>query len=87
VQHLNRTPPTLAPRCPDAPMGLVELVERMLDKEYEARPTANDVQIELDKLRPETVYMSWADEGTAPRPRIDADSEARTVLLRPPIVR
>ncbi len=87
VQHLNRTPPALAPRCPDAPMGLVELVERMLDKDYEARPTANDVQSELDKLRPEPVYMSWVDEGTAPCPRIDADSEPRTVLLRPPIVR
>ena len=87
VQHLNRTPPALAPRCPDAPMGLVELVERMLEKDPEMRPDAKDVQVALNKLRPEPVYMSWADEGTAPRPRVDADSEPRTVLLRPPIVR
>ncbi len=89
VQHLNRTPPSLAPRCPEAPMGLVELVERMLDKDYDARPSAQDVQVELDKLRPEPVYMSWANERTAPRPRVDADGEHEpaTVLLRPPVMR
>ena len=40
VQHLNRPVPALAPRCPDAPYGLVELVERMLAKNYRERPTA-----------------------------------------------
>lgn len=89
VQHLNRTPPSLAPRCPEAPMGLVELVERMLAKDYEQRPRAKDVGAALDRLRPEPVYMTWADEGTAPRPRLDFESEheLQTVPLRPPIVR
>jgi serine/threonine-protein kinase len=51
VQHLNRPPPALAPRCPDAPYGLVELVEQMLDKDFKARPFAADVSAVLGKLR------------------------------------
>ena len=89
VQHLNRPVPALAPRCPEAPFGLVELVERMLEKDYEARPTASEVQAVLNKLRPDPAYLLWADEGTAPRPRCDLDGEheTATVLLRTPIVR
>jgi eukaryotic-like serine/threonine-protein kinase len=51
VQHLNKLPPALAPRCPDAPMGLVELVERMLTKRYEDRPSACDVRAAAAHLR------------------------------------
>lgn len=51
VQHLNRPAPALAPRCPDAPYGLVELVERMLAKRFEERPTAEDVTTALASLR------------------------------------
>ena len=51
VQHLNRPAPALAPRCPDAPYGLVELVERMLAKNYEERPSAAEVWSSLGKLR------------------------------------
>ncbi|HEX3473806.1 MAG TPA: serine/threonine-protein kinase [Kofleriaceae bacterium] len=51
VQHLNRPPPALAPRCPDAPYGLVELVERMVAKDPEERPKAADITASLGKLR------------------------------------
>jgi len=51
VQHLNRPAPSLAPRCPDAPYGLVELVERMLAKNHEERPSAPEVCSSLGKLR------------------------------------
>jgi serine/threonine protein kinase len=51
VQHLNRPAPALAPRCPDAPYGLVELVERMLAKNYSERPSAAEVWSSLAKLR------------------------------------
>ncbi|HEX8107751.1 MAG TPA: hypothetical protein VF516_08470, partial [Kofleriaceae bacterium] len=51
VQHLNRPPPALAPRCPDAPYGLVELVERMLAKDPEERPKAAEISASLGKLR------------------------------------
>ena len=50
VQHLNRPIPPLGPRCPDAPMALVELVESMLLKNYEGRPTAGEVLGELRSL-------------------------------------
>jgi serine/threonine protein kinase len=51
VQHLNRPAPSLAPRCPDAPYGLVELVERMLAKQFAERPSAAEVRSSLGKLR------------------------------------
>jgi eukaryotic-like serine/threonine-protein kinase len=51
AKHLNRPAPALAPRCPEAPYGLVELVERMLAKPVEERPTAADVCSRLSRLR------------------------------------
>ncbi|MBC7976225.1 MAG: serine/threonine protein kinase [Myxococcales bacterium] len=51
VQHLNRPAPALAPRCPDAPYGLVELVERMLLKNHAERPTADEICDALGRLR------------------------------------
>jgi serine/threonine protein kinase len=51
VQHLNRPAPALAPRCPDAPYGLVELVERMLAKSFAERPSAAEIRSSLGKLR------------------------------------
>ena len=63
VQHLNRRAPALAPRCPDAPVGLVELVERMLAKRYEDRPTAIAVRDALATLRAEVaapMYLSYS---------------------------
>jgi serine/threonine-protein kinase len=50
VQHLNRRPPALAPRCPDAPAELVELVERMLKKTVAERPSAAEVGRKLRAL-------------------------------------
>ncbi len=96
VQHLNRPAPALAPRCPDAPFGLVELVERMLAKKYDERPSAADVQTALGTLRPEAAaptYMFYevdgAREGTSPCRRFELDYEhdLSTVLVRPPIAR
>ncbi|HEU4733968.1 MAG TPA: serine/threonine-protein kinase, partial [Kofleriaceae bacterium] len=51
VQHLNRSAPALAPRCPDAPYGLVELVERMMAKNHVERPSAAEVKSTLSRLR------------------------------------
>ncbi|HSD87964.1 MAG TPA: serine/threonine-protein kinase [Kofleriaceae bacterium] len=90
VQHLNKPVPPLAPRCPEAPHGLVELVERMLVKDFEQRPTAADVVESIAKLRSELAvptYVYWADEGTEPRPRVEIEGEPTpaTVPIRPPI--
>jgi serine/threonine-protein kinase len=93
VQHLNRPVPSLAPRCPEAPYALVELVERMLVKDYNERPTASDVQraiasMKIDRSAP--TYMFYAVEGTAPSPKLDLDDDAdeqATALLRGPMLR
>lgn len=50
VQHLNKQPPPLAPRCPDAPHALISLIERMLRKLPRERPTAENVAGELRAL-------------------------------------
>jgi serine/threonine protein kinase len=93
VQHLNRPVPSLAPRCPEAPYALVELVERMLVKDYRDRPTASDVQraiasMKIDRSAP--TYMFYAVEGTAPSPKLDLDDDTddkATALLRGPMLR
>ena len=59
VQHLNRPVPALAPRCPEAPIGLVELVESMLIKSFEDRPTALDVRAAVARLRSTTCEPSY----------------------------
>jgi serine/threonine-protein kinase len=72
VQHLNRSAPALAPRCPDAPYGLVELVERMLAKNFAERPSAAEVSSLLGKLRmarQTPPYLRIADDGNGvPQP-------------------
>jgi len=81
VQHLNRPVPALAPRCPEAPFGLVELVERMLAKDYDERPTALEVQKTLSQLKSEwsaPTYMYYNVEGTAPIQRIDIEDDVET---------
>jgi len=82
VQHLNRPLPSLAPRCPQAPVGLVELVEKMLVKAGFDRPSAADVASSIEQLRgcaSAPTYESFAVCGQ-PIP-IEAD-EPPTVPLR-----
>ena len=88
VQHLNKPVPALAPRCPEAPFGLVELVERMLEKAHDARPTASQVQHTIAKLRPRTAPVHVSQELTAPRVHLDLGTdEPATVSMRPPFAR
>ena len=85
MQHLNRPLPALAPRCPDAPFGLVELVERMLAKHYEDRPGAAEVRDAAAPLHGTATvpaYLVLACEGTAPVERVPAESEPPTARLR-----
>jgi serine/threonine-protein kinase len=75
VQHLNRPVPALAPRCPDAPFALVQLVERMLAKHFEQRPSAIEIRHALRDLhRAAPTYLMYAvdgaAEGTAPTQRL-----------------
>ena len=87
VQHLNRPIPALAPRCPDAPFGFIELVERMLIKSFEERPSAADVQAAALRLRDDhrPAYAPRDETGPVPREEIELESErtAPTLHLRP----
>jgi eukaryotic-like serine/threonine-protein kinase len=97
VQHLNKPVPPLAPRCPEAPIGLVELVEKMLIKDYGERPTAPEVLDAIETVRARgdanhvPTYMVWADDGTAPRPLFELDdingrATPATTPLRPSLM-
>jgi serine/threonine protein kinase len=87
VQHLNRSAPALAPRCPDAPYGLVELVERMLAKNFAERPTAAEVSSSLGKLRqarraPPYLRLTVEDANGVPLPVYEAARTPVTSLVR-----
>ena len=91
VQHMNRPVPSLAPRCPDAPFGLIDLIERMLAKTPCDRPTADDVQTTLRRLHADAAAPTYsfysvdgADDGTAPIPRqiVDGNLTPATTLIR-----
>ena len=89
VQHLSRPVPALAPRCPDAPYGLVELVERMLAKSFEDRPDAAEVKSTLAKLRetahePTYLYFTLEDGDGVPLPIVEGNHTPVTAGLRAP---
>jgi len=88
VQHLNRPVPPLAPRCPDAPYGLVELVERMLAKNFEERPTAAEVSHELTRLQMRTSARQSAQQAPLDRtdgvPLVSEEVTATTASIRAP---
>jgi eukaryotic-like serine/threonine-protein kinase len=90
VQHLNRPVPALAPRCPDAPYGLVDLVERMLAKNHVERPNAAEVQRELHQLRLRTHDRMCAispleieDTGGIPLSVREHNKTPATAVIRP----
>lgn len=89
VQHLNRPVPALAPRCPEAPIGLVELVEHMLAKNFEERPSALEVRATTNRLRvsaPEPSYLHFTIEDTngIPVPAVESHRTPATAQLRAP---
>lgn len=89
VQHLNKPIPALAPRCPEAPIGLVELVESMLVKNFEYRPSALDVRAAVARLRaragdPSYLHYALEDEQGVPVPLIEGHRTPATAQLRAP---
>ncbi|HEV7558438.1 MAG TPA: serine/threonine-protein kinase [Kofleriaceae bacterium] len=66
VQHLNKPIPALAPRAPDAPWGLVELVERMLVKQHAHRPTAAEIHATLSSQVERPRVYCMLDDATPP---------------------
>ena len=91
VQHLNRPVPALAPRCPEAPIGLVELVEAMLIKNFEERPSALDVRAAVARLRasapacePSYLHFEIEDSAGMPIPAVESTRTPATAQLRAP---
>jgi serine/threonine-protein kinase len=86
VQHLNRPAPALAPRCPDAPYGLVELVERMLAKSFAERPSAAEIRLSLGKLRAARqapyLRLSVEDSDAIPLPVYETTTTPATSVVR-----
>ncbi len=68
LQHFNRDLPPLGPRCPEVAYGVVELVERMLAKQHEVRPSAVQVSSEIERFRSTTgpVKAISSEQITAP---------------------
>jgi len=81
VHHLSSPVPPLAPRCPDAPIALCELVESMLAKCGEDRPTAAQVHYALRQLRSAGDGCRTAPGETAPEP-IEVGHSSSTVVVR-----
>lgn len=89
VQHLNRPAPALAPRCPEAPQGLVELVEAMLIKNFAQRPSAAEVVARIAELRelahdPTYLHFLIDDTSGVPRQVIEEHTSSQTPQLRAP---
>jgi serine/threonine protein kinase len=89
VQHLNRPVPPLAPRCPDAPYGLVEIVERMLAKNHEERPSAPEISASLGKLRavrqtPPYLRIAVDADNGVPLPVLETTTTTPNNLVRSP---
>jgi len=72
LQHLNHQVPPLGPRCPDVAYGLVDLIERMLAKDYELRPRARELGGELARLREgDQTYDAYRIDDAVPELSID----------------
>ena len=84
VQHLNRPVPSLAPRCPDAPIGLIELVERMLAKNIENRPTAVDVLAVTQRLKDPSTLAEARTRSREALPTQIEETTVTTTSLRAP---
>ncbi|MCW8137546.1 MAG: serine/threonine protein kinase [Planctomycetota bacterium] len=71
VAHMREAPPPLATRCPDLDPGTAALVDRLLAKAPEDRPTAAGVAEALAPVRPHTTLIArlWAAEEAAARRR------------------
>jgi serine/threonine protein kinase len=82
VQHLSRAVPPLQARCPEAPSGLVELVERMLVKRLEERPSAVEVRAAVARMRDaEPRYLAFELEGI-PVPVSDTEATAQLRIAK-----
>lgn len=87
VQHLNKPVPPLAARCP-APVApwLVALVERMLTKTTEQRPSALDVRLAITRATSpcdDSGYLVFKIDDAIPE-ECDGERTGKTAQIRAP---
>jgi serine/threonine protein kinase len=82
VQHLSSPVPDLAKRCPEAPVGLCELVEKMLSKREDDRPTAAQVRHALRELRAASDKRSTAPHDAVPEAIDESCRTPTTIVVR-----
>ena len=82
VQHLSSPVPPLARRCPDAPIGLCELVERMLAKRGDDRPTAAEVRHTLRELCAASEKRATAPQQAVPEPIFAFNDTPATIVVK-----
>jgi eukaryotic-like serine/threonine-protein kinase len=82
VQHLSSPVPELARRCPDVPIALCELVENMLAKRGDDRPTAAQVRHSLRELRAQGDARTTAPQTAVPEPILDSNRTPQTIVVR-----
>ena len=82
VQHLSSPVPDLARRCPDAPIGLCELIEQMLAKRGDDRPTAAQVRHALRELRRASDKRTTAPQDAVPEPVIEGNATPATIVVK-----
>lgn len=92
--HVSERPPHLAELRPDTPQGLDQLVSRMLSKLPEARPSAEEVTVALERIseapeRPFVMPVSAerANERTMMLPQETAQLPAVAPLVSAPTTR
>src|SRR5688500_8341563 len=75
LQHINEPAPSVLERRPDTPPRLARLVDAMLEKDHDARPSMDEVHAELDAVdAPET------GDRTVAVPRVRARRRSRWPL-------
>jgi eukaryotic-like serine/threonine-protein kinase len=82
VQHLSSPVPELARRCPDAPVGLCELIEQMLAKRGDDRPTAAQVRHTLRELRRASDKRTTAPQDAVPEPVDHGNETPATIVVK-----
>jgi eukaryotic-like serine/threonine-protein kinase len=82
VQHLSSPVPELSRRCPDAPIGLCELVEQMLAKRGDDRPTAAQVRHALRELRAQSDTATTAPQQAIPDAIVESNRTPATIVVR-----
>lgn len=84
-KHMFSEPPPLLAKVPEVSTPLAALVHRMLGKDTESRPTADEVATELSQMMA-AASLSTSSVGAVAAPVGDGSSRANVVGMQPKVV-